>query len=187
MRKAKLLWVMGLVLLYSCVTVNIYFPAQEAQKKAQAIVKAIRGNQQNTDESQPSKPQSFNFNISIMPKAYAGNALNVTNAKIQAIKQSMKRRFGIMKPYYEKGYLAEQLNGYLKIYKQPASLKDRLRLKNLVKNENRDRKNLYKEVAKALNIQSSQIYKLQRIFAKQWQNTAPKGTYLQTKTGWIRK
>ncbi len=187
MRKVKFLWIIGVVFLSSCVTVNIYFPAQEAQKKAAAIVNAIRGNQDNSTKKELSKPQSFNMDITIIPQAYAENALNVTNAKIQAIKQSMKKRFIVMKPFYEKGYIAELLNGYLKIYRQPSSLKDKLTLNRLVKEENSDRHELYKEVAKALNIQPSQIYKLQRIFAKQWQDTSPKGTYLQTKTGWIRK
>jgi len=122
-----------------------------------------------------------------VPSAHAANVLNTTNAKIAAIKQRMKRRFQIMKPYYMKGYLGETLNGYLKIYRQPTSLRDRIKLKKLVAAENRDRNALYTEVARVLKIQPSQMDRLRRIFAKQWQDTAPKGTYIQTATGWVRK
>ena len=182
MKKVKILWIFVLALLYSCVTVNIYFPAQEAQQKAEKIVNEIRGKiNKNT------KPTSFNFNIFISNAYASNNVLNTTNAKIKTIKQSMKKRFEKMKPYYKMGYLAETLDGYLKIYKKPVSLKDKMILTKLTKEENKDRTMLYKEVAKALKIQSSQIDKLKRIFAKQWQDTAPSGTYIQTQTGWIRK
>ena len=183
MRSLKTAWVLLFVfVLYSCVTVNIYFPAQEAQEKAKKIVNEIR-----SKIDKKVSPTSFNFNPFVQ-NAYASNsALNATNAKIEAIKHSMKIRFNKMKPYYQKGYLAELLNGYVKIHKQPTSLKDRITVKRLVESENRDRDKLYKEVAKVLNIQSSQIDRLKKIFAKQWQDTAPKGTYIQTKTGWIRK
>jgi len=182
-KNLKTVWVLlFMFVLYSCVTVNIYFPAQEAQEKAKKIVNEIRGK-----IDKKTSPTSLNFNIFIQ-NAYASNrALNITNAKIETVKRSMKTRFKKMIPYYKNGYLAELINGYVKIYKTPHSLKDKMILKKLVSNENNDRKILYKEVAKALNIQSSQIDKLQKIFAKQWQDTAPKGTYIQTKTGWIRK
>lgn len=187
MTKSKLLWFLSFILLYSCVTVNIYFPAQEAQKKAKAIVNEIRGNENNKNLP-TQKPQSFNiYNIFVKNVYASDSALNITNAKIQVIKQSMKNRFELMKYYYKKGYLAEKSNGYLKIYRQPSSLKEKLKLKKLVAQENNDRKTLYIEVAKVLNIQQSQIHRLETIFAKQWYDTAPIGTYLQTNTGWIVK
>ena len=178
--KARNLLILLLAGLYSCVTVNIYFPAQEAKQKAKEIVNQIRGK---ASKVQP-KPTSF---LQIIPKAYAADVLNTTNAKIRALKQAMKIRFQKMKPYYRAGYLGETLNGFLKIYRQPKSLKDRLKLKKLVAKENHDRNLLYKEVARVLHINSSQIDRLRRIFAKQWQDTAPSGTYIQTATGWVRK
>ncbi|WP_025270725.1 DUF1318 domain-containing protein [Hippea sp. KM1] len=183
MRKPKLLWVVLLLFMYSCVTVNIYFPAREAQQKAKEIVNEIRGEKQKKNNNEPTSL----FELFFIHKAYAADVLNTTNAKIKAIKNSMKQRFAIMKPYYQKGYLGETLDGHLKIYTQPKSLKDKIKLKKLVAAENRDREMLYKEVARVLNIQPSQMDRLRRIFAKQWQDTAPAGTYIQTATGWVRK
>ncbi len=185
MKKTSFLWVLVAFFVYSCVTVNIYFPAQEAQKTAKEIVNSIRGSV-NVQKKQNKSPSPSSFLI-IVPRAYAADVLNTTNAKIAAIKQRMKKRFEFMKPYYQKGYLGEGLNGYLVIYKQPKSLKDKLRLKKFVSDENRDRNALYSEVARVLKIQPSQMDRLKRIFAKQWQDTAPKGTYIQTVTGWVRK
>lgn len=182
MKKTSFIWMFMLLFLYSCVTVNIYFPAKEAQKKASEIVNEIRSNKA------PAKTKPQSFNMFFIEEAYAANrAFEVSNAKIKEIKKSMKKRFDIMKPYYKNGYLSEESDGYLKIFKQPHSLKDKITLKKLVNAENADREMLYKEVAAALNIESSQIDKLRKIFAKQWQDTAPKGTYIQTNTRYIRK
>jgi len=183
LKKGTFFYVLMFLFLYSCVTVNIYFPSKEAQKKASEIVNEIRGEKSVNDNL---KPQSYNF--SFIHQAYAaGSALEVTNTKIETIKQAMKNRFKLMETYYRSGYLAEQSNGYLKIFRNPSSLKDKIKLKKLVKAENNDRNMLYQEVAKILHIQSSQMNKLKGIFAKQWKETAPQGTYIQTKTGWIRK
>ncbi len=184
MRKIGAVWILSLLVLFSCVTVNIYFPAQDAQKKAKKIVNDIRGIINNKKEMPPT---SFRIKIFIRDANAASNVLNATNEKIKAIKQSMKKRFGYMKRYYQAGYVAEMLNGYVKLYKTPKSLRDKITLKKLIKKENMDRAMLYKEVAKILKIEPSQIGRLQKIFAKQWQDTAPKGSYIQTQTGWIRK
>ena len=182
MKRKNFIWMFMVLFLYSCVTVNIYFPAKKAQKEASAIVNEIRNNKM----PKKTKPQSFN--IFFIKKAYAANrAFEVSNAKIKEIKKLMKERFDTMKPYYIQGYLAEKSDGYLKIFKQPKSLKDKITLKKLVYAENNDRNALYKEVAAALGIKTSQIDRLRKIFAKQWQDTAPAGTYIQTNTGWIRK
>ena len=84
----------------------------------------------------------------------------------------MKDRFGLLKPYFQKGILLEGSNGYVSI-KDPATLKlkERRNLKNLVDAENKDRTSLYQEVAKALNIDASQIDKVASIFAKEWQTS----------------
>ncbi|AEA33094.1 DUF1318 domain-containing protein [Hippea maritima] len=182
MKKLSVLWSVILLLVYSCVTVNIYFPARQAQEKAKEIVNDIRGEKKTTPKTEPTSLLEL-----LIPTAHASDVLNTTNAKIKAIKESMKKRFELMKPYYKKGYLGETLDGHLKIYRQPPSLKDKVKLKKLVVSENKDRESLYHEVARVLNIQPSQIDRLRRIFAKQWQDTAPNGTYIETKTGWIRK
>ncbi|MBW1667783.1 MAG: DUF1318 domain-containing protein, partial [Deltaproteobacteria bacterium] len=51
------------------------------------------------------------------------------------------------------------------------NLKQKRNLKSLISAENRYRKQLYAEVARALNIDPSQINKVAEIFAKEWQKS----------------
>ncbi len=53
------------------------------------------------------------------------------------------------------------------------NLKEKRDLKNLVEAENKDRKRLYAEVAKALDIDPSQTEKVAKIFADKWQESVP--------------
>ena len=50
-------------------------------------------------------------------------------------------------------------------------MKERRNLKSLVDAENENRRTLYGEVAKALKIDSSQIEKIEKIFAKEWKES----------------
>jgi uncharacterized protein YdbL (DUF1318 family) len=80
-----------------------------------------------------------------------------------------------MKPYYKKGTLKEGNNGYVSLGSASGlGLKEKRDLNALVEAENRDRKTLYVEVAKALKvhpIDAAQIDKVARIFAKEWQKS----------------
>ena len=66
--------------------------------------------------------------------------------------------------------LVEDNDGYVSIGNTKGlGLKEKRDLNSLVDAENSDRKKLYAEVAKALNIDSSQIPKIAGIFATEWQ------------------
>jgi len=81
----------------------------------------------------------------------------------------MKTRYAQLKQYYQQGMLTEGDNGYLSQGNtQALGLKQRRDLKTLVDAENKDRKRLYNEVAKALEIDSSQVSRIAEIFAKEW-------------------
>ncbi len=99
----------------------------------------------------------------------------VSNPTIRALKQKMKSRYSQMKPYYQRGMLKEDNNGYVSLGKTSGlGLKEKRDLKSLVDAENKDRKTLYVEVAKALNvhpIDSTQINRVAEIFAKEWQKS----------------
>lgn len=68
------------------------------------------------------------------------------------------------------------------------NLKEKALLRNLVKDENNDRRNFYTEYAKAKEIDSSQIKRVQKIFAERWINEAKAGWWIQKEDGeWIKK
>ena len=178
----------------ACVTVNIYFPATAAEKTAEEIVKEVREQvpqkeqKEEKKEDQPAAPETSFWRFETV--AYAQEeALGVSNASIRALKTSIKARYPKLIPYLQKGVVGEGKAGFLEaINWEGLSLPDKAKVKRLVEAENRDRKSLYAEVAKALQIKPNQMEKLQKIFARQWQKTVSPGSWVQTEEGkWVRK
>ena len=169
-------WTVLCVMLYTfaCVTVNIYFPAEQVESIAGEIVNDIRG-QEGLDEQTSLRNTNPSFLqraiLFLSPSsAWAQEITNVSNPTIRAIKETMKARYSQLKPYYQRNTLLEGDDGYLSIVDSgELGLKETRDLKALVGAENKDREALYAEVAKALVIDSSQINKVAEIFAKEWQ------------------
>jgi uncharacterized protein YdbL (DUF1318 family) len=162
-----------MITLFACVTINIYFPADKVESVAGDIVKDIRGKKPEQKGNQSYNDGSFWPKIRIdlpLSSAWAGDVTTVSNPTIRALKEKMKTRFQALKPYYQKGALKEQGSGYLSVANTSGlNLKEKRDLKGLVDAENRDRKTLYSEVAKALKIDQGQINRIAGIFAKEWQ------------------
>jgi uncharacterized protein YdbL (DUF1318 family) len=86
----------------------------------------------------------------------------------------MKSRYPQLKPWFASGVLKEGVDGYVVIAQTDSlSVRDKGTVRNLVGAENNDRKSLYLEVAKALNIDASQVDRVAGIFAKEWQKSVP--------------
>jgi hypothetical protein len=160
---------------FACVTINIYFPAEKVESVAGEIVEEIRGPSGNHGETPAGDQSSFlrrTFAALSTAPAWAQEATTVSNPTIRALKQSMRNRFASMKPYYQKGLLTEGNNGLVSTKgAQGLGLKEQRNLKNLVSAENKDRQALYREVAKALKIDPSQVGRIAEIFAKEWQKS----------------
>jgi hypothetical protein len=159
---------------FACVTVNIYFPAEKVESVAGEIVTDIRGGEtMEEDGAGQSKETSFlqkTFFSLVGSVAWAEEVTTVSNATIRGLKEQMKSRYAQMKPFYGKGAVNEDDNGYVSLGNvEGLNLKDRRQLKNLVDAENKDRGKLYLEVAKALDIDPSQVNRVAEIFAKEWQ------------------
>lgn len=164
--------------IFACVTINIYFPAEKVESVAGEIVEDIRGpKSENNEGSNKNKNEQssfieYNFWAMFVSVAWAEEITTVSNPTIRTLKTRMKDRFGLLKPYFQKGILLESSNGYVSIKDAGGlELKERRNLNNLVDAENKDRTSLYREVAKALDIDESQIDKIATIFAKEWQKS----------------
>ncbi|MBW2029167.1 MAG: DUF1318 domain-containing protein [Deltaproteobacteria bacterium] len=162
---------------FACVTINIYFPAEKVESVAGEIVKDIRGAKPGNETLPETKEKdSFLHQIRVAlltpSDAWAQDVTGVSNPTIRALKSRMKSRYSRMKSYYQKGTLKEGNNGYVSIANTKGlGLKEKRDLRALVDAENRDRRKLYEEVAKALKIDLSQVNKVAEIFAKEWQRT----------------
>ena len=165
-----------LVVIVACVTINIYFPAEKVESVAGEIVQDIRGKGTKNEKEPLKDKQSALMKKTMMallvPMVWADEVTNVSNPTIRALKEKMKTRYNQMKPYYQKGNLKEGDDGYVSIENTGGlGLKEKRDLKGLSEAENADRQQLYKEVAKALNIDSSQITRVAQIFSKEWQKS----------------
>lgn len=156
----------------ACVTINIYFPAEEVETVAEDIVDDIRGREGEDSQNQGQKDSMLlNLRLCFGPSvAWAADATEVSNATIRGLKERMKDRYQALKAFYDKGLLKEGDDGFLSIKDLGGlGLKEKRDLKSLVEAENSDRKELYKEVAKAMDIDPSQAGRIGEIFAKEWQ------------------
>jgi hypothetical protein len=162
----------AVLFVFACVTINIYFPAEKVESVAGEIVEDIRGP---AGETPPGDQSSFlrsAFASLRVSPAWAEEATTVSNPTIRALKESMRNRYASLKPYYQKGFLTEGDNGLVSIKRtEGLGLKEQRDLNNLVSAENKDRQALYREVAKALKIDPSQVNRVAEIFAKEWQKS----------------
>jgi uncharacterized protein YdbL (DUF1318 family) len=194
----SVLFLIGLFI-SACVTVNIYFPAAAVERAADQIVKETWGGVGEPAKFAP-KPQSYNriaparFALmrlaSFVGTAHAQEAdINVSNPAIRALKDAIRERSSAIKPFMDRGNIGIAQDGMLVIRTADGlNLKERADTKQLVDAENRDRENLYAEIAKANNISRESIPKIKAIFAKSWQEQAQPGWWLQNAQGaWRQK
>jgi uncharacterized protein YdbL (DUF1318 family) len=178
----------------ACVTVNIYFPAAAVERAADQIVKETWG--EPSKSAPPLTPQSQQrfspwrlASLSLVGEAQAQEAdINVSNPAIRAIKDSIKARSDAIKPYMDRGNIGIAADGLLAIRNTDGlNLKERAETKQLVDAENRDRENLYVEIAKANNIPADNVPKIKGIFARSWLEQARPGWWIQDSPGNWRK
>ena len=97
----------------------------------------------------------------------------------QGIKERMKKRLPVIVEMKEKGIIGENNNGYL------AYVSDKKPNRDVVENENRDRKKIYAHIA---DKQGTTLEKVEKLRAKQIARNAEPGDYLQKPDGtWYRK
>jgi len=182
----------GLVFVLACITVNIYFPEATVKQAAEEIVDEIRKKDAEKSGQEAVKklaslpdPAPFSF----VPGAYAQEATSVSTPAIRALKEAMKNRFPALKPYFDGSNVGETNKGMVEVRDEAGlNLQAKAARRNLVKDENGDRTKLDAEVAKSLNIEASQIERIQKIFAESWIKAAAPGWWIQQEDGvWVKK
>jgi uncharacterized protein YdbL (DUF1318 family) len=182
----------GLLFVLACITVNIYFPEATVKQAAAEIVDEIRKTEgeKKAPEAAAALPALREAGpFTLVPAAFAQEATSVSTPAIRALKESMKARFPLLKPYFDAGQIGETNNGLLDVRDEAGlNLQAKAALRNAVRDENGDRTKLYAEVAKALNIEAGQVEKIQKIFAEEWAKSAAPGWWVQGADGaWAKK
>jgi uncharacterized protein YdbL (DUF1318 family) len=177
------------LLLASCVTVNIYFPAEEVKSAADQIVGEVWGGETSAPAAPPvhgsgSTPLSSLFGVS---DANADQNINVNTPEIAAIKNAMRERAPGIKKFLASGAVGVANGGYLRIRDASAlAPQERAELNGVLAAENQDRSRLYREIARA-NGFPNQWSEVEAIFAKSWIQQAEPGWYVEGAGGWVRR
>ncbi len=185
------------MMLVSCVTINIYFPAAAAEKAADRIIEDIWGPESETKKPSESQEQqsyiiqSQSFMLTVLDwviKPAAAEAdLNISSAAINTLQQNMKDRHVLLKPYYDNGAVGLTEQGLLSMHDATAiSLKNRNLVKGLLADENKDRMALYSEIARA-NGHPEWQDDIQATFARRWVDKAAKGWWFKERGEWKQK
>ena len=182
----------------ACVTINVYFPAEAAEKAADRIIQDVYGDvpdvQTDPVESQSRRPMQQTPPVAIallnwlVTPAHAKADISVNTPAIQQLKASMEKRHRKLAPYYTSGAIGMTRNGELEMRDQKlVPMQERNSLKSLLSKENQDRSALYKEIAKA-NGHPEWEAEIRNTFAKRWVGNAPSGWWYQNKQGaWKQK
>ncbi len=183
----------GLLLLTACVTINVYFPAAEAQQAAREFVEKVIG-----DESAPSEESSdsggasggFSVLSFFISEAHAQQAdINIRTPAIQAIQDRMAGRFkDSLSAHFDSGALGFTKDGLLTLRDAAkVPLKDRAGLNQAVAEDNRDRNAVYREIAVA-NGHPEWEQQIRETFARQWIASARAGWWYEDNGGtWTQK
>jgi len=185
------------LMLVSCVTINIYFPAAAAEKAADRIIEDIwgpEGQPKAVPEPEKNEQQSNAAAIGlaildwvIPPAAAAEPDLNINSVAITGIQAKMKARHNSLKPYFDNGAIGLTDQGLVTVHNIKAvALKDRNKLKGLIADENKDRQALYGEIARANGHPEWQA-EIQATFARRWVSKAAKGWWYQSGGSWQKK
>ncbi|PLX83431.1 MAG: DUF1318 domain-containing protein [Desulfuromonas sp.] len=180
---------LAVLLILSCVTINIYFPAEEIRGAADRIVDEVWGQPKTPDETPATKQPDSGSHWSIMlSTAYAAQDIDVTTPEIRALKNAMKDRADQLLPFLDGGQVGIDRNGMVDIRSTDRlGLKDRAAIKRLTEAENSDRRRLYEEIARA-NGFPDKADEVRDIFADSWRDKARRGWYVQNDKGaWQRK
>ena len=207
---------LGLALLAGCVTVNVYFPAAQAQQAADKIIDAVTGSTAGPPAQAP-QPKSQTAPGGEPPSSYRGAAitpgsvllaatgrvlellvpaaaaqeqanLNISTPEIRAIIGSMRQRFQHLKPFFASGAIGLTAEGTIAIRDQSSvPLAQRATLTRLVAQQNQDLSLLYGEVAKA-NGHPEWASDIRNVFAQRWvAHSRQQGWYYRDSGGnWAR-
>ncbi|MET0087219.1 MAG: YdbL family protein [Sedimenticola sp.] len=191
-----------LLILAACVTINIYFPAAQAEEAAEKIVDEILGEDADDKSGEKADDNSASLGSDLqtyriasavvdffIPQAQAAQPdFNVNTPAIRKLRASMKSRHRSLAPYYKSGAIGFTRDALVAVHKASAiSLKDRNKVKKLVAAENRDRNALYQSIAEA-NGHPEWEPDVRAVFAKTWAREAGRGWWYQNTRGqWKQK
>jgi uncharacterized protein YdbL (DUF1318 family) len=197
----------ALSILAACVTINVYFPEAAVKDLSEKIEAEIREQaQEEGEESAEETAPGMTWNLRAVGSAlahlfvapvYAAEATaqavpepEITNPAIRRIIDSRAERLDEINRHKSTGVLGENNQALLEIRDLDAvsDLRERAAVQRLVKAENNDREQLFKEIAAAQDVDLSQLPKIRATYAQTLRENARKGDWIQMPDGsWRQK
>lgn len=197
-------------LLAACITINVYFPEAAVKELAQQIEDEVERTA--ADEPAPtpapeptatpktgSGPASLESLVSCIlslgaTTAYAAEdevaAPEITNPAIRKIIDSRATRLAAINDLKTKGVIGEGNQALVVVRNLDAiqGLKQRADAQKVVKDENLDREQLFKEIAAAKNVDLAQLPQIRATYAETLREKARPGDWIQLPDGsWAQK
>ena len=180
----------SLLVLSSCVTVNVNIPESAVQEASDDYVRDLY---QAKEKSKPAKAPAPGPTASppsmldlIVSSAFADDRIVKTDsAKAQQIREREAARHDEIVKLKSSGILGETNDGQLVIKLKSAIQKI---VQKLVADENADRTELYKEIVAHNGLAKAHLETVQRNFARSFQKYSPAKTWIQDEAGeWTQK
>jgi uncharacterized protein YdbL (DUF1318 family) len=191
---------LALALMTACVTVNVYFPEAEVRDLSKQIEEAVRRQaaEQSGETPPPSpappsqQPQGslLDLLLGATPAVAQVARPEIENPAIRKIIDSRSARFNELRKYFDQGVLGESNKGLVEVkaLDAVADLKEKAAVQRLVRAENADREELYKEIAAAKNVDLAQLPKIRETYAATLRQNAKAGDWVQGQDGaWVKK
>ena len=184
------------VLVTACVTINVYFPAAEAREAAREFVEDVIAEPANAPQGdggmalRADRPRFDPWMLLGIAPAHAQAKPDITiqTPAIQALKAKMESRFATLRPHFDSGALGFTNDGMVVVRDaSKLDLRERVSVNQLVADDNRDRRAVYREIAVA-NGHPEWEDQIRSVFSKQWIASARSGWWYQAAGGsWQQK
>jgi len=202
MRSWLALVALSLLALVACITINVYFPEQAIKDLSQQIEAQVE--QQAAGEAAPVEPTPTPTAAGSSPlaallslgatNAWAGEeevaAPEISNPAIRTIIASRAARLSALNGWKASGVIGENNQALVEVRSLDAvpGLKERADVQRLIRDENADREQLFREIAAAKNVELSQLPKIRETYASTLRETAHPGDWIQQPDGaWVQK
>ena len=200
----------AMLLIVSCVTINVYFPAAAAQEAAHKIVNEVLKQGAQQENKQPStneqkldnekiKPDTSLYQSHkrltfaakildfVIPAAHAAANISINSPKIRSLRNQLKQQHSRLTTYFNKGNIGYSDNGLIKIRNTDGlNIKQKSTLKKQVNTGNSILSSLYSEIAKA-NGHPEWKADIQKTFGKTWISQMQGGWMYFSSGQWKKK
>ena len=194
--------------LAACITINVYFPEAAVRELSQQIEEEVQKTAAGepapapeptpTPVAQPEGGAAESLLSCILSlgatTAYAAQdqvaAPEITNPAIRKIIDSRAARLAAVNALKAEGVIGENNQALIEVRNLEAvqGLRERADAQKVVKDENADREQLFKEIAAAKNVDLAQLPKIQATYAETLREKAKPGDWIQLPDGsWVQK